>query len=50
MKIKTLIKIIKLELKDASKNELLEVIHVLNEIYKERKKREKSRVPTVSYS
>jgi len=47
MKVETLIKIIKLELKNASKNELLEVIHVLNEIYKEKKKREKIRIPTV---
>jgi hypothetical protein len=50
MKIETLIKILKLELRDVSKNELLEVIHVLNEIYKERIKRAKKRIPSISHS
>jgi len=38
MKIKTLIRIIEIELKDASKNQLLEVIHALNEIYKNKRR------------
>ena len=46
MKIETLIKIIKLELKKASKNELLEVIHVLNEIYKKKRNRDKNHTRT----
>ncbi|MFW9930374.1 MAG: hypothetical protein ACFFD1_13340 [Candidatus Thorarchaeota archaeon] len=50
MKIETLIKIIKLELKDVPKNELLEVIHVLNEIYKERIKRAKNAIPSGSHN
>jgi len=40
MKLQTLVKILKIELERASKNEILEIIHELNEIYKKRFRKE----------